>query len=139
MSEEFSKSSPDRSANMLEASNRRRSERVILRVPIQLSAKMPDGRRICIEAYTLVVNAHGGLLDIGLELLAGQPVLLNNLKTERVATAKVVRVKRSGVGRFSVAVEFEFPAPSFWPVSFPPPDWSCVAIRSMKSVHEDRR
>jgi PilZ domain len=128
MSEGISKSSPDRSANTLEASNRRRSERVVLRVPVQLSAKMTDGKRICIEVYTLVVNAHGGLLDVGMEMLAGQPVLLSNLKTEKVATAKVVRVKGSGEGRFSVAVEFEFPAPSFWPVSFPPPDWSSVGI-----------
>jgi hypothetical protein len=128
MSEDINKSSPDRSANTLEASNLRRSERVVLRVPVQLSARMPDGKRICIEAYSLVVNAHGGLLDVGMEMLAGQSVLLSNLKMERVATAKVVRVKRSGEGRFSVAVEFEFPAPRFWPVSFPPSDWSSVGI-----------
>ena len=86
---------------------------------------MPGGKRICIEAHTLVVNAHGGLLDVGLELLAKQQVLLSNTRTEKVATARVVRVEGSQEGRFSVAVEFEFPAPSFWPVSFPPPDWSC--------------
>jgi hypothetical protein len=109
----------------MEEKNRRRSERVVLRGPLQLTAKMPDGRRICIEAYTQVVNAHGGLLDVGMEMLKGQQVLLNNSRTERVATGKVVRVKGSEGGRFSVAFEFEFPAPSFWPVSFPPPDWGC--------------
>ena len=128
MSEDISKSSLDKTANTTSERIRRRSERVILRVPLQLSAKMPDGKRVCFEAHTLVVNAHGGLLDVGMEMLAGQPVLLSNFKTEKVATAKVVRVKGSGEGRFSVAVEFEFPAPSFWPVSFPPPDWSSVGI-----------
>jgi hypothetical protein len=124
MSGEISKSSPDSAAGTMEGRNRRRSERVVLRIPLQLSAKMPGGKRVCIEAHTLVVNAHGGLLDVGLELLAKQQVLLSNTRTEKVATAKVVRVKGSEDGRFSVGFEFEFPAPSFWPVSFPPPDWS---------------
>ena len=128
MPEEISKLSPDRTANTTAERSRRRSERVVLRVPLQLSAKMPDGKRICIEAHTLVVNAHGGLLEVGMEMLTGQQVLLSNSRTERVATGKVVRVKGSEEGRFSVAFEFEFPAPNFWPVSFPPPDWSCVGV-----------
>ena len=126
MREDISKSSPDRTATTIEEKNRRRSERVVLRVPLQLSAKMPDGHRICIEAQTLVVNAHGGLLEVGMDMPKGQQVILSNLRTERVASGKVVRVQGSQEGRFSVAFEFEFPAPSFWPVSFPPTDWSLV-------------
>jgi len=112
----------------MEERNRRRSERVVLRVRLQLSAMMPDGKRICIEAHTLVVNAHGGLLDVGMEMLRGQHVILSNSGTEGVATGKVVRAESSDEGRFSVAFEFDFPAPSFWPVSFPPTDWSTTAV-----------
>ena len=126
MAEDITKSGTNKTGSTMEERNRRRSERVVLRIPVQLSAKMPDGKRISIEARTLVVNAHGGLLDVGMEMLAGQPLLLSNSKTERVATGRVVRVQRSEEGRFSVAFEFEFPAPNFWPVSFPPPDWSCA-------------
>jgi hypothetical protein len=126
MPEDITKSGQDRTANTVEEANRRRSERVVLRVPLQLSTKMPDGKRICIEAYSLVVNAHGGLLDLGMEMLRGQHVILSNSGTERVATGKVVRVVGSEEGRFSVAFEFDCPAPSFWPVSFPPADWSCA-------------
>lgn len=110
----------------MEGRNRRRSERVVLRVPLQLSAKMPDGKRICIETHTLVVNVHGGLMDVGMELLARQQIVLTNPRTDRVATARIVRVEGSQEGRFSAAFEFEFPAPSFWPVSFPPADWYCA-------------
>lgn len=126
MPADISKSSPDRTANTIEVRNRRRSERVVLRVPLRLSAEMADGRQICIEAQTLVVNAHGGLLDVGMKMLAGQRVLLSNLKTEKVVVGSVLRVEGSEEGRFSVAFEFELPAPNFWPVSFPPTDWSCV-------------
>jgi hypothetical protein len=87
---------------------------------------MPDGRQICIETQTLVVNAHGGLLDVGMGMPAGQQVLLSNLRTEEVVIGSVLRVEGSEEGRFLVAIEFESPAPNFWPVSFPPADWSCV-------------
>lgn len=110
----------------MEGSNRRRSERVVLRIPLGLSALMPDGKRINIVAQSLVVNAHGGLLDVGMEMVAGQQIRLSNSKTEIITTGRVLRVERSGQGRFSVAFEFESPAPHFWPVRFPPPDWSSI-------------
>ena len=130
MPKKISKSSPDRTANATTEKSRRRSGRVLLRVPLQLSAKLPDGKRISIEAHTLVVNAHGGLLDVGMEMPRGQQVILSNSRTDKVASGKVLRVEGSEAGRFSVAFEFEFPAPSFWPVSFPPPDWACVGVET---------
>jgi hypothetical protein len=126
MPEDVTKSSSDRTANTMEERNRRRSERVVLRVSIALSAMMPDGKRINIVAHTLVVNAHGGLLDVGMEMVRGQRIRLSNLKTEIVASGRVVRVEASEQGRFSVAFEFESPAPHFWPISFPPADWSSI-------------
>jgi sorbitol-specific phosphotransferase system component IIA len=126
MPEDVAKSSSDRTTNTLEERNRRRSERVVLRVPVGLSARMPEGKRINIEAHTLVVNAHGGLLDVGMELVRGQKIRLSNVRTEIVVSGRVVRVEASELGRFSIAFEFESPAPHFWPVSFPPADWSSV-------------
>lgn len=127
MREDPNKSSPDRTANTMEERNRRRSERVLRQVPIGLSALMPDGKRINIEAHALVVNAHGGLLDMGMEMVRGQRIRLSNLKTEIATSGRVVRVEASEQGRFSVAFEFESPAPHFWPVNFPPADWSLNA------------
>ncbi|HWZ96135.1 MAG TPA: hypothetical protein VN025_00060 [Candidatus Dormibacteraeota bacterium] len=85
---------------------------------------MPDGKRINIGAHSLVVNAHGGLLDVGMELLRGQHIILNNSGTGKAATGTILRVEGLQDGRFSVAFEFEFPSPSFWPVVFPPSDWT---------------
>jgi len=85
---------------------------------------MPHGARIHIQAHTLVVNAHGGLLDVGMEMIRGQRIRLNNLKTEIVAKGRILRVEASEQGRFAVAFEFESPAPHFWPITFPPTDWS---------------
>jgi hypothetical protein len=113
--------------NITEARSRRRSERVVLRIPLQLSAALPDGKRINVEAHTLVVNAHGGLLDIGIELVRGQEIRLRNMKTELFISGRVLRVEQPEEGgHFSVAFEFESPCPQFWPVSFPPTDWTVV-------------
>jgi hypothetical protein len=126
MQENLGKSHPHSTSNVTDERNRRRSERVVLRVPVQLSAVTPGGQRINIQAHSLVVNAHGGLLDVGMEMNKGQKIRLINSKTEIATTGKVVRVEPSDDGRFSVAFEFESPAPHFWPVSFPPRDWSLV-------------
>lgn len=112
--------------DVIDERNRRRSERIVLRIPVHLSALLPSGKRISVEAQTLLVNAHGGLLDIGVEMITGQQICLSNWSTDVVVTAKVLSVERSEEGRFSVAFEFESPSPHFWPVSSPPRDWSVV-------------
>jgi hypothetical protein len=106
--------------------NRRRTERIVLRIPVHLSAVMPGAKRINIDGQTLSVNAQGGLVDIGIEMIAGQQVRLGNWSTDIVATGKVLRAEQSEDGRFSVAFEFESPSPHFWPVRIPPRDWSVV-------------
>jgi hypothetical protein len=130
MREDISNSSPDRTAKTMTEGNRRRSERVALRIPLRLSAELPDGHQICVEARTLVVNAHGGLLDVGMEMVRGLRIRLSNLQTEIVKSARVLRVEGAEEGRFWVAFEFESPAPHFWTINFPPPDWSCVECRA---------
>jgi hypothetical protein len=105
---------------------RRRSERVALRIPLKLSARLADGRRICVEVKTQVVNAHGGLLDIGMELEPGQRIMLNNNRSPEVVTATVLRVEKYEEGRCLAAFEFEFPVSGFWPVAFPPDDLSWI-------------
>ncbi len=123
MSNQISKISPAASPKALDERGRRRSERVVLRIPVTLSTTLPDGKRICIEARTLVVNAHGGLLDVGMEMVNGQKMVLGNSKTEKIEVCEVLRVEGSDEGRFSIAFKFDVPAPHFWPVSFPPEDW----------------
>jgi hypothetical protein len=54
--------------------NRRRSQRVMLQLAVLVRANMPDGRCVRVQAFTLVVNAHGGLLESPLELTANQRI-----------------------------------------------------------------
>jgi hypothetical protein len=105
--------------------NRRRSERVTLRVPVIVKTKTRQGASVQEETYTAVVNAHGGLMKVKMELQAGQPIILVNAQTKMEQSCRVVRVENppTSGSSFGVAFEFDKPAPHFWPITFPPADW----------------
>ena len=103
--------------------NKRRSERVILQVPVTVEARANDGKQNREEAVTSVVNAHGGLMKLSMNVKAGQPIVLINAKANVQQSCRVVRVETSDSGTSAVAFEFDEPAPRFWPITFPPEDW----------------
>ncbi len=103
--------------------DRRRSERVMLRMRITVIAEDTTRKRQQFEALTQVVNAHGGLMRIKTELQLGQPMLLVNSQNKVEQNCRVVRVEDTAEGDFAVAFEFDKPNPKFWPVVFPPQDW----------------
>jgi hypothetical protein len=104
--------------------NRRRSERVMLQIPVVVRTTARDGKKVEEETHTSVVNAHGGLIKLRMEIKAGQPMLLINAKTKMEQSCRVVRVETSVGGQSAVAFEFDQPAPQFWPIVFPPADWA---------------
>jgi hypothetical protein len=105
------------------AENRRRSERVMLQIPIVVMTITMEGQQVREETHTMVVNAHGGLLKLQMEILNGQPIVLVNPRSCAEAPARVVRVEHPPGGYTAVAFEFDKPMPGFWPVEFPPADW----------------
>jgi len=103
--------------------NRRRSERVMLRMKVTVIAEDVQRRPRQEEALTLVVNAHGGLLQMKMEVYVGQSMRLVNSQNSVEQNCRVVRVDDTSTDSFSVAFEFNQPNPKFWPVVFPPLDW----------------
>jgi hypothetical protein len=109
--------------------NRRRSERVVLRMSVLLVAEDEDRRQIQEQAETQVVNAHGGLLRMRQHLHVGQSFLLNNPQNNMEMSCRVVRTEEDGLDFFKVAFEFDRPASNFWPIVFPPADWVASAVQ----------
>jgi hypothetical protein len=114
--------------DLSQSNNRRRSERVVLHVPVVVVTETMEGKRVQEETQTLVVNAHGGLFSLKMEVVPGQPVLLINPKNGKEQKCRVVRVENPPGGGLAVAFEFDAPAAHFWPIVFPPADW--VAVRT---------
>jgi len=106
--------------------NRRRSERVLLQVRVVVETEIEKGKSIRLDAFTLVVNAHGGLLEMDLKVGKGQKLLLTNSGLRMQQSCRVVGIRESQEGLFAVAFEFDNPTSEFWPIAFPPADWAPV-------------
>jgi hypothetical protein len=103
--------------------NRRRSERVMLQMKVTVIAEDTERKPRQEEALTLVVNAHGGLLKMKMDVHVGQPMRLVNPQNKVEQNCRVIRVDDTSPDFYSVAFEFDAPNPKFWPVVFPPADW----------------
>lgn len=104
--------------------NRRRSERVMLRMRLLVIAEDSERKLQQVEGLTQIVNAHGGLMKFPLYLYVGQPLQLVNPQNKVEQACRVVRVEDTAAGDYSIAFEFDKPNPKFWPVVFPPEDWN---------------
>jgi hypothetical protein len=95
----------------------------MLQLPVRVVAETPEHKSITEDAHTLVVNAHGGLLKLRMEVLAGQPLTLVDTRRGKQEKGHVIRIEQPSPDYYAVAFEFERPAPNFWPIVFPPADW----------------
>ncbi len=76
--------------------NRRRSERVMLRMSVLVVAEDEDRKQIQEKAETQVVNAHGGLLKMKQHLHVGQSFMLSNPRNSMEIGCRVVRTDEEG-------------------------------------------
>lgn len=98
--------------------NTRRSQRVVLKVPIVVRAPMTN-KDLCEKSHTLVVNAHGALIALSVRISLKQPLILRNEVTGQERECYVIHVTEGQKTAFEVGVEFSEPAPHFWNVEFP--------------------
>jgi hypothetical protein len=105
-------------------SNKRRSQRLFLQVRVVVEGKRANKSPFSEETHTIVLNAHGALVEMTISLDQGQIVTLQNVRTTEKSECQVKLVTPSGAGKFNAALEFTNPNPSFWHISFPPEDWS---------------
>jgi hypothetical protein len=109
--------------NEADLQKRRRSQRVLLQVSVLIGVQMSEGDRVQAQAFTRVVNAHGGLLESLFPMTAGQRITLINLRSGKEVGCRVLRVDGPSEGCFATAFEFDERSPQFWPIDSPPEDW----------------
>jgi hypothetical protein len=73
---------------------------------------------------TIVLNAHGALMQLGEHVVIGQPLKIRNVKTGEECACTVGHVGVGQSGMTEVGIEFLEPSPRFWHVAFPPADWN---------------
>jgi c-di-GMP-binding flagellar brake protein YcgR len=105
------------------AANRRRAQRVAIQIAVSVSGYDEEGERFMEDTQTLVISAYGCLVTLSSPVKKGQRVVLSSPQTNRTSECIVARHEARGTSR-EVGLAFSVPNQQFWPISFPPSDWS---------------
>ena len=100
---------------------RRRSQRVRLAIPVEVAWTQEDGAQVKEHAETEILNAHGALLRMEPHLPIPIDIHLSRPRTQLFTQARVVGFREpTPGGLLGVAVELAAPSQTFWGISFPP-------------------
>ncbi|MGD0842301.1 MAG: hypothetical protein ABSA32_14190 [Candidatus Acidiferrales bacterium] len=105
--------------------DRRRSQRVVIRLPVTVKVTLA-GKPVTFAAHTVAVNSQGAMLAAPQTLAIDTQLEVTNERTREHAAARVTRTPPESREGFLIPVEFIEPAPGFWQISFPPKDWKPV-------------
>jgi hypothetical protein len=104
------------------AEERRRSQRVMIRIPVTLEVTIA-GKKTTLSASTASVNDHGAMLLCTRNFSVETKFDLINDRTMQKQSCRVTRAALENPQGYLIPVEFAAPAPGFWHISFPPPGW----------------
>src|SRR5713226_2748572 len=104
------------------AANRRRSQRVLMTIPVRVSGKTGAGSPFEEATHTRAISAHGALILVSAPVYRGQRLTLSNIQTKAALECVVAHIDRRKDPQ--AGVEFTLPNPMFWHVAFPPKDWT---------------
>ncbi len=91
---------------------------------LQAQGRSHQGRKFRETCETLVVSAHGGLLNLRHEVDNGEMLVLVNPETQEEQECRIVYLGELGNRGIRVGVEFLTPAPHFWGIDFEAPSVS---------------
>ena len=103
---------------------RRRSQRVLMQVPVGIRGKDAQGQEFKEDTETLAINAHGALVLLTARLTSGSVIHMRHSRTEEEQECHVAFLGPVRSGKAEIGLEFTSPRPTFWRVAFPPEDWT---------------
>lgn len=107
---------------LLTGEERRRSQRVIVRVPVILKIVVA-GKPVRTNAVTVSVNDHGAMVQCVRTFPGESSVEVENDRTGEKIQCRVTRAPIENTEGYLIPLEFSAPSPTFWRISFPPRDW----------------
>jgi len=118
---------------------RRRSERLLLTIPIQVEGEEGAGTKFSESTRTLVINREGARIYLKHAVVPGAIVAVSTQVGKRSARFRIVgptQPKTQEGGEWGV--ECLDPKTNLWGIEFPPPDWEpgmCNALIECKRCH----
>ena len=99
----------------------RRSERVLIRVPIEVRGEAFDNTPFSGPGDTAVVSRHGALVLLPVRLKPDSQLTLTNKFSQETETFRVVwSAEKPKDGRYESGIEALNPRDDFWGIRFPP-------------------
>jgi hypothetical protein len=99
---------------------RRRGDRVMLRVPVKIHGLARDNKHATEDAETVVLSRHGALLRCHAEWKMGSILDITNGFTNQCEKFRVVWIgDQAKQGYHDVGVEMLIPHDEFWGIKFP--------------------
>ena len=103
--------------------NRRRSQRVTMEIEVRVSGYNAEGVRFTEDTHTVHINGFGGMVILRTPVKRGQRLVLSNPETKKTVECMVAYHEAWGPA-WQVGLAFIVLNQPFWPVEFPPSDWS---------------
>jgi len=101
-------------------SNRRRGERVLLRIPVKVYAVGEDGKPFDEATETAVVSKYGALVRLTVPVKRDSTMQVMNSYTEQIEKFRVAwQGDAPREGKYEVGIEFLVPREEFWGLRFP--------------------
>ena len=99
---------------------RRRSSRIPLRIPVQLSVNEDQGGQFKTDGEVIAVSRCGALIRTTFSPSLGSRIEVLNSLSQETREFRVVRViKAKDRGFFELGLEMLYPTRNFWAVPFP--------------------
>ena len=102
------------------SSERRRSPRFLLRVPIVVRGESVDKKIFSEETATVDVSAHGAVVPLTTKVALGQTLTLVNPQNWDERVVRIARITSPSGSLTHIGVEFSKPAPEFLLFGCPP-------------------
>jgi hypothetical protein len=110
------------------AAHRRRSQRVAMQIDVRVSGYNDEGARFTEDTRTLMISAFGCSVVLRTPVRRGQRFVLFNVQTNRTVECMVAHHEARG-SEWQIGLAFIVPNQPFWPIDFPPVEWSPDAKR----------
>jgi hypothetical protein len=105
------------------AASRRRSQRAAIQIEVSVSGYNAKGVPFTEDAKTVEISAFGGSVILRIPVKKGQRLVLSNLQSKVKVECMVANLEAKGA-EWLVGLAFIVANQPFWPIVFPPADWS---------------
>jgi len=98
---------------------RRRSSRILIRIPVQVFSDGDFGQPLDTPAEAIAVSRFGALLRAPFSPALGSRIEVLNRVSQETQEFRVIRVQGADDGTFELGIEILYPVKNFWDVHFP--------------------